>query len=76
MNVIFLVDSEKNKSKTLRKHAESNPEARQILLQKANIQDQKVAIVLDKELYLKVLQQVDDVLSQVEEQLSKYPEGR
>lgn len=68
-------DSEKNKKKTLEENAEKNPLARKILLQKASIQDQKLTNCLDKGQYLKVLQQVDDILTEVEEQLSKYSEG-
>lgn len=72
----FLKDSERNKSRTLRQHAEKNPEARDILLQKARTQEQNFLHAIDKDMYLKVLQKVDAVLADIEQQLSKNSEGR
>ncbi|XP_072947713.1 ganglioside-induced differentiation-associated protein 1 [Epargyreus clarus] len=56
-------------SKNLRRLAEENPKAKGILLYKADIQDRKHEILTSEEEYLKILNIVDEVLSQVENQL-------
>ncbi|CAH2039603.1 unnamed protein product, partial [Iphiclides podalirius] len=61
-------------SKNLRKLAEENPKAKSILLYKADIQDRKHEILTNEEEYVKVLNVVDAVLSQVEEQLAEQSE--
>lgn len=60
----------------MRETAEKVPEAKDILLQKANQQDKKHQIVLNKDEYLKVLKNVDDVLEQVEKELSGHVNGK
>lgn len=62
-------------SKILRECAENSPEAREILLQKANAHDKKLPTMLNKESYLKLLEQVEDVLTKVEEELSKHSDS-
>ncbi|XP_038223287.1 ganglioside-induced differentiation-associated protein 1 isoform X2 [Zerene cesonia] len=62
-------------SKNLRKLAKENPKAEKVLLYKAEIQDRKHEILSNEEEYLKVLNIVDEVLSQVELQLAKQSEG-
>lgn len=62
-------------SKNLRKLAEENPKAKGILLYKAEIQDRKHEILTNEEEYLKVLNIVDAVLTQVEDQLKEQSEG-
>ncbi|XP_021181541.3 ganglioside-induced differentiation-associated protein 1 [Helicoverpa armigera] len=62
-------------STNLRKLAEENPKARSILLYKAEIQDRKHEIITNEEEYSKVLKVIDQVLTHVEEQLKKQPEG-
>ncbi|XP_045496095.1 ganglioside-induced differentiation-associated protein 1 [Colias croceus] len=62
-------------SKNLRKLAKENPKAERELLYKAEIQDRKHEILSNEEEYLKVLNIVDEVLSQVEQQLTKQSEG-
>ncbi|XP_023936772.1 ganglioside-induced differentiation-associated protein 1 [Bicyclus anynana] len=61
-------------SKNLRKLAEENPKARDVLLYKAEIQDRKHEILTSEEEYLKVLNIVNEVLSHVEEQLKQQNE--
>ncbi|KPJ07183.1 Ganglioside-induced differentiation-associated protein 1 [Papilio machaon] len=61
-------------SKNLRKLAEENPKAKGILLYKAEIQDRKHEILTNEEEYLKVLNIVDAVLTQVEDQLTEQNE--
>lgn len=63
-------------SKNLRKLAKENPKAESVLLYKAEIQDRKHEIITNEEEYLKVLNVVDGVLSQVEEQLKKQFQGK
>nr|CAD7573550.1 unnamed protein product [Timema californicum] len=65
-----LVTAEKSNSRNLRELAENNPEAREILLRKAENQDTKHAALENKEEFKKVLHQVDVVLDNVEKELS------
>lgn len=46
-----------------------------MLLQKANAQDKKHQIVLSKEEYVKILNDVDAVLERVEKELSTHVNG-
>lgn len=62
-------------SSNLRKLAEENPKAKSILLYKAEIQDRKHGIITNEEEYSKVLKIIDQVLTEVEEQLKNQPEG-
>ncbi|PSN42578.1 Ganglioside-induced differentiation-associated protein 1 [Blattella germanica] len=62
----------KNRATILRKHAEKNPESRETLLQKAKFQETKHASVTSREEYLKILNQVDSVLQQVEKELESH----
>ncbi|CAH2981327.1 unnamed protein product [Chilo suppressalis] len=62
-------------SKNLRKLAEENPKARGILLYKAQLHDRKHEILSNEDEYLKVLNNVDQVLSHIEEQLRIQSEG-
>ncbi|KAI8426268.1 hypothetical protein MSG28_005156, partial [Choristoneura fumiferana] len=61
-------------SKNLRKLAEDNPKAKGVLLYKAEIQDRKHEILTNEEEYLKILNIVDQVLTQVENQLKDQSE--
>ncbi|XP_047504719.1 ganglioside-induced differentiation-associated protein 1 [Pieris napi] len=66
-----LKNGDLSNSKNLRKLAKANPKAENVLLYKAEIQDRKHEIITNEDEYLKVLNVVDDVLSHVEEQLTK-----
>ncbi|GLV34856.1 Gdap1 [Carabus blaptoides fortunei] len=63
---------ERNTSKLLRTYAEKNLESREILLQKAIAQDKKHLTITNLDEYLKLLDQVDNVLTKVEEELAKH----
>ncbi|CAH2244414.1 ganglioside-induced differentiation-associated protein 1 [Pararge aegeria] len=69
-----LKNGDLSSSKNLRKLAEENPKAKDVLLYKAEIQDRKHEILTSEEEYLKVLYIVDEVLSHVEEQLKQQNE--
>ncbi|CAK1556275.1 unnamed protein product [Leptosia nina] len=66
-----LKNGDLSNSKNLRKLAKEHPKAENVLLYKAEIQDRKHEIITNEEEYLKVLNVVDDVLGQVEEQLTR-----
>ncbi|VVC86747.1 unnamed protein product [Leptidea sinapis] len=70
-----LKNGDLSSSKNLRKLAKENPKAERVLLYKAEIQEKKHEIIANEEEYLKVLNIVDEVLTQVEEQLSNQSEG-
>ncbi|GBP19812.1 Ganglioside-induced differentiation-associated protein 1 [Eumeta japonica] len=61
-------------SQNLRKLAEDHPKAKGILLYKADIQERKHEIVTNEEEYLKVLNVVDQILSEVEDELKNQAE--
>lgn len=62
-------------SENLKKLAEANPKAKDILLYKAEIQERKHEILTNEAEYLKVLNVVDQVLSEIEQQLKNQSEG-
>lgn len=65
---------ENNSSKILRQYAEKNSEGREMLLQKAAAQDKKHLTITNLAEFTKLLDQIDVVLTQVEEELSKHEE--
>ncbi|CAB3251651.1 unnamed protein product [Arctia plantaginis] len=71
----ILKTGELSNSANLRKLADENPKAKSILLYKAEIQEQKHEIITNEEEYTKVLNVIDQVFTQVEEQLKSQPEG-
>ncbi|CAH0584310.1 unnamed protein product [Chrysodeixis includens] len=71
----ILKSGDLSNSNNLRKLAEENPEAKSILLYKAEIQDRKHEIIMNEEEYTKVLNVIDQVLTHVENQLKEQPEG-
>lgn len=62
-------------SQYLRRLAEENPKARDILLYKAEIQDRKHEILTNEFEYMKTLNVVDEVLTAIEKQLKTQSEG-
>nr|CAD7441829.1 unnamed protein product [Timema bartmani] len=72
----LLLAAEKSNSGNLRELAENNPEAREILLRRAENQDAKHAALENKEEFKKVLRQVDVVLNNVEKELSLQSEDK
>lgn len=71
-----ILDAENKSAKNLRKFAELNPESRTILLEKATNQEKKHERLLNKEEFLKILHETDNVLDQVEKELSQHTEGK
>ncbi|KAL1129075.1 hypothetical protein AAG570_013607 [Ranatra chinensis] len=62
--------SDMKMSARLRKLAESNLQAKDALLQKAEAHDKNHALVVDRQSYMKLLEEVDTLLTEVEQQLS------
>lgn len=60
----------------MRRYAELNPEARDVLLEKANAKEKSLKRITSRDEYLKILDQVDAVLSAVEEELARHGSGR
>ncbi|KAF7266828.1 hypothetical protein GWI33_019856 [Rhynchophorus ferrugineus] len=71
-----LVNAENNSAENLRKYAELNPESKTILLEKAMNQEKKHERLLDKEEFLKILQETDNVLDEVEKELTQHTEEK
>ncbi|KOB68773.1 Ganglioside-induced differentiation-associated-protein [Operophtera brumata] len=74
-SMTHLLGGDLGSSRNLRKLAEENPNARSVLLYKAEIQDRKHEILSNEDEYLKILNVVDQVLTQIEEQLKTQQEG-
>lgn len=72
----MLGNAESNSSTTLREHAEKNPKSREILLQKADLQDKKHIQVTNKEEFSKIVDHLDNVLDKIEEELSNQGEDK
>lgn len=72
---MFILVSEANQSKYMRKYAEINPEFRDTLLQRAELVNQKHNSIINREEYLKRLDQVDSVLTEVESELVSHTSG-
>ncbi|KAF2899502.1 hypothetical protein ILUMI_06674 [Ignelater luminosus] len=72
----LLANAEKSIPNTLRSYAEENPDARDVLLQKASIHEQKNSVFTNKDEYVQVLDQFDEVLTNVEDELASHTEGR
>lgn len=64
--------SEVNQSKYIHQHAQNNPKYCDILLQRAELVNQKHNSIINREEYLKRLDQVDSVLSEVEAELASH----
>ncbi|XP_050296805.1 ganglioside-induced differentiation-associated protein 1 isoform X2 [Anthonomus grandis grandis] len=67
-----LIKSDTNLAKNLRKYAEENPEAREMLLEKAENQEKKREKLLKKEEFSAICNQTEEVFNKVEEELSQY----
>lgn len=67
-----LVNHDKDNADKLRKYAEQYPEAREMLLEKAAIQEKRREQLLNKDEFLKILDQADEVFEQVEKELSQH----
>ncbi|KAI4470385.1 gdap1 isoform a [Holotrichia oblita] len=72
----MLANAEINSSTMLRERAEKNPQHKEILLQKADLQEKKHLQVIDKNEFGKILGHLDNVLDKIEEELSKHGEGK
>lgn len=64
--------SEVNQANYMRKHAENNPKFRDILLQRAELVTKKHNSIVNREEYSKWIDQVDSVLSEVENELASH----
>ncbi|XP_037973882.2 ganglioside-induced differentiation-associated protein 1 isoform X1 [Plutella xylostella] len=71
----LLKSGDLSSSQNLRRLAEDNPHARNVLLYKAEIHDRKHEILSNEEEYLKILNVVDQVLTEVEKELQNQTEG-
>ncbi|KAJ2944383.1 hypothetical protein O0L34_g18385 [Tuta absoluta] len=71
----LLKSADLSNSNNLRKLAEENPKVKEILLYKAQIQERKHEILTNEEEYTKILNIVDQVLTEVEEELKEQNEG-
>lgn len=71
----MFVVAERNSSKMLREYAMKYEESREMLLQKAAEQDKKHTKIINLDEYMSLLVQVDNVLTEVEEELTKHTEG-
>lgn len=73
--LFVFIDAEINSSTMLRERAEKNPQHKEILLQKAELQEKKHLQVIDKNEFGKIIGHLDNVLDKIEEELSKHGEG-
>lgn len=62
--------AEENNVANLRALAEKHPSMRQVLLEKADVQEKKHKIIKDENAFAKLLDQLDTVLQEVEKELS------
>lgn len=69
-----LAVGEEKSIKRLRELAEIHPEIKDILLEKAELQEKKHNIIVNEEQFKKLLDQVEDVLNEVEKELSSRPD--
>ncbi|CAH0547191.1 unnamed protein product [Brassicogethes aeneus] len=67
-----LANAERDSSANLRKYAEENANAKEMLLKKAEAQDKKHKTIINKEEFLKLLGQVEEVLTQIEAELGTH----
>ncbi|KRT78723.1 Glutathione S-transferase [Oryctes borbonicus] len=68
----MLANAETNSSAILREYAEKNPKHKDILLQKADLQEKKHFQVISKDEFAKVIGKLDNVLDKIEEELAKH----
>ncbi|CAG9761571.1 unnamed protein product [Ceutorhynchus assimilis] len=71
-----LVNADKNSADNLRKYAQENPDAKEMLLEKAENQEKKREKLLNKDEFLKICQQAEKVLDEVEAELSQHTNGK
>lgn len=78
MFISFSIPSaaEINNTKSLYQLAEKYPESKEVLLQKAKVQELRHSTVADPDEYRKVLVKVDTVLNEVETELASHSEGK
>ncbi|KAH1010467.1 hypothetical protein HUJ05_004756 [Dendroctonus ponderosae] len=67
-----LVNADKDSAKNLRKYAEDNPGAREMLLEKAENQEKKHEKMLNKEEFVAILKEADKLFDEVEAQLAQH----
>lgn len=72
---LIIVGGDMSSSQNLRKLADEHPKAKATLLYKADIQDRKHELVRNEEEFLKILNIVDQVMSEIEMELQRQPEG-
>ncbi|XP_046397159.1 ganglioside-induced differentiation-associated protein 1 isoform X2 [Ischnura elegans] len=72
----LMMAADENSCQKLKECAEKNPEHKAVLLQKAEFQEQKHKIVTSKEEYVKVLNTVDSVLTEVETELGSHDQEK
>lgn len=68
--------ADKKAAENLRRVADKVPSAHDILIQKSDLQERKRQSITNREQYLKILNQVDEVLAKVEEELERHENGK
>lgn len=68
--IYFVTEAEEKNATNLRLLAEKNPNIKNILLEKAEVQEKKYNLIKDEVEFEKLLDQVDSVLKEVEKELS------
>nr|UUV68093.1 glutathione S-transferase [Dendroctonus rhizophagus] len=67
-----LVNADKNSATNLRKYAQDNPDAREMLLEKAENQEKKHEKMQNKEEFVAILKETDKVFDEVEAELAQH----
>lgn len=67
-----VLEADEKNAAELRKFAEENPEAREMLMEKAANQEKKREKLLNKEEFLKLIKDTDDTLDKVEAELAEH----
>lgn len=70
-----VLEADENNAAELRKFAAENPEAREMLMEKATNQEKKREKLLNKEEFLNLVKDTDDTLDKVEAELAEHTEG-
>ncbi|KAF5280223.1 hypothetical protein FQA39_LY05357 [Lamprigera yunnana] len=68
----MLINADRNTVKVLQELAKKNPEIREVLLSKITVHEQKSTMITNQDQYLKVLDQVEQVLAEIENELATH----
>ncbi|XP_066256128.1 ganglioside-induced differentiation-associated protein 1 isoform X2 [Euwallacea similis] len=67
-----LLNADKENARNLKKYAEENPDARQMLLEKADNQEKKREKLLNKDEFVKLLNETEKVFDKIEAELAEH----